>query len=157
MRVPRLNFEDLPDRIPLEQRPDFFLGLEDQLLIGSAMFSEWTTFISEQTHMAFCSGANLATLLTAQAAMEVHLRWEFCPELPNAGFAELIEKSGLDDDLKAVLHEIRKYRNKWVHVREPEDDGHLLTDPDAAREEVERMAIRAVAAHLEVMFLIQGT
>ena len=98
--------------------------LDDELLQGGAILSEWSTFLIRDDDTAFCNGAYLATILTAAAGIESHLRFEY--QIQNnekyLGLYELIEISSIDNSLKQELHNLRKYRNQWVHVNEPQDD-----------------------------------
>jgi len=59
-------------------------------------------------------------------------------------------------ELKAVLHKIRKYRNRWVHVNDPHDDQDLLIRPEYYENELEEMAFVAVKAMMQVIYLEQG-
>ena len=59
---------------------------------------------------------------------------------------ELINKAEINVDLKADLHALRKYRNKWVHVDSPWEDVELLEHPEAVESELEEMAFFAVRA-----------
>lgn len=59
---------------------------------------------------------------------------------------ELINQAAIDTDLKADLHVLRKYRNKWVHVDSPWEDEELLEHPKAVEGELEKMAFFAVLA-----------
>ncbi|ADP17086.1 hypothetical protein AXYL_03766 [Achromobacter xylosoxidans A8] len=56
---------------------------------------------------------------------------------------QLIENSPISDDLKADLHKLRKYRNRWVHVDEPWSDRMLIDEPTAMESELENMAFFA--------------
>ena len=73
------------------------------------------------------------------------------------GFAQLIDRSSLAADLTERLHEIRRYRNRWVHVNDPDDDCSLLDQPDQHRRELEHTSIVAIRAMREVLFLEQFT
>jgi hypothetical protein len=129
---------------------------EDELLKGGVTLSEFSTFLVQDADLAFCAGADLAALLAAQAAMETHLRHEH-RAVGGEGFAALIDRSGLPSDLTARLHEVRRYRNRWVHVADPDADSHLLAHPERNREELARMATAAMRALYEVIFLCQWT
>ncbi|UCV22094.1 hypothetical protein [Ferribacterium limneticum] len=48
--------------------------------------------------------------------------------------------------MKADLHTLRKYRNKWVHVDCPWEDEELLANPKAIERELEEMAFFSVRA-----------
>ena len=58
-------------------RENHLFRLEDELLVGDAMLSEWSTFLARDADTAFQSGADLATILISQAAIECHLRYEY--------------------------------------------------------------------------------
>jgi hypothetical protein len=148
----------LPQKIPLDERNDYILALDEELHRGGVSLSEWSTFLAQDAEMAFCAGADLATLLAAQSAMETHLRHEFASEADKrVGFAQLIDKSDLPEPLRKTLHDLRRYRNRWVHVSHPEEDGDLLEHPERHRAELEEMAIVAIRAMLEVLYLVQWT
>ncbi len=139
------------------QKWDYILSLEEELLKGGVVLSEWTTFLAKDAETAFCSGANLAAILAASAAIETHLRYEYFnpKECKHWGFYELIENSDLPEDLIQELHKIRKYRNKWVHVKEPFDDDDLLKRPEYHENELESMAKKAIKTMLEVLYQSQ--
>jgi hypothetical protein len=105
--------------------------------------SEWCTFIVCDSDTAFIAGADLATIVTAMAGIETYLRNEY-PRAVRASLFDLIARSPLAEDLKCEIHALRKYRNKWVHVADPQDDQELLDQPERFRNELEEMACRAV-------------
>ena len=111
----------------LNDRWSYIINLDEELLLGGVMLSEWSTFLIKDTDEAFCAGANLASILAAQAAIESHLRYEYVSNQSTRklGFYELIEQAPLHSDLKRELHAIRRYRNRWVHVNDPSDDEDL--------------------------------
>jgi hypothetical protein len=139
-----------------EERYEFILSLDEKLLKGGLILSEWSTFLIKDADTAFFNKANLATILVSQAAIECHLRYEYLNEPLNIkGFYNLIEHSPIPDDLKKELHILRKYRNKWVHVNEPSEDEDLLKRPDYYENELEQMAIIAIRLLHEVIYLEQ--
>lgn len=134
------------------------MRLHDELLLGNVMLSEWSTFLARDAENAFESNADLATILMSQATIESHLRYEyFYGESRKLGFYDLIEESPIPAELREVLHKIRKYRNRWVHVNDPHDDQDLLDRPQYYENEVEEMAFVAITAMLKVIYLEQGT
>jgi hypothetical protein len=138
-------------------RQEYLLQLEGELLEGDVMLSEWSTLLARDADKAFHSGADLATVLMSQAAIECHLRYEYFDGAHRKlGFYELIEQSPVPSELKAVLHKIRKYRNRWVHVNDPHDDQDLLIRPEYYENELEEMAFVAVKAMMQVIYLEQG-
>ena len=125
-----------------ERRAHLF-ALDDELLKGGAILSEWCSFIVRDADTAFVSGAHLATILTAVSGIETHLRSEHSTT-KKGRLVELINHAEIDTSLKADLHVLRKYRNKWVHVDEPWEDEALLEHPEAVAGELEEMAFFAV-------------
>ncbi len=136
---------------------NYILELDEELLKGGVILSEWSTFLIKDTDIAFCSGAYLAAILTATAGIESHLRFEYqnqSKEKPTELF-DLIEKSSIDDTLKDEIHNLRKYRNLWVHVNEPQDDQKLLDNPSQVESEIEMIAIKAIKLLRQVIYLEQ--
>lgn len=127
----------------VNERWDHLAALDEELLKGGVMLSEWCTFIVREADTAFANGAHLASILTAVAGIETYLRSEY-PEGPREGLAKLIDRAIIDPELKADLHELRRYRNKWVHVNAPWDDEVILEQPEKMNEELESMAFFAV-------------
>jgi hypothetical protein len=127
---------------------------DDELLHGGVTISEWSTLLVQDADLAFCAGADLAALLAAQAAMESHLRYEYGAPV-GGGFAKLIDSSPLPDALRVRLHEVRRLRNAWVHVRDPEADDDLVERSDVHRSELSAAATRAMRLLREILYLEQ--
>lgn len=127
------------------EREQFLIDLDEELLRGGIILSEWCTVIVQETDLAFVGGADLATIITALAGVETYLRSEYGSKRGDASH-KLIDASPLDDDLKQDLHLIRRFRNKWVHVSDPWDDQHLLDRPHEIGKELASMAEMAVRA-----------
>jgi hypothetical protein len=127
-----------------EDKWRYLVDLDERLLKGGVMLSEWATFLIRDADAAFAAGAYLARIITGLAGDETHLRSE------NGGekqcFVELIDQSDLEDDLKRELHALRRYRNSWVHVADPWEDDSLLESPEEHEVELEEMARRCVVA-----------
>jgi hypothetical protein len=118
-------------------------ALDDELLMGGVILSEWCSLIVRDADTAFASGAYLAAILTAVSGIETHLRSEqLIPRRER--LADLIDNADISAELKADLHALRKYRNKWVHVDFPRDDEALLENPKATEDELEWMAYFAI-------------
>jgi hypothetical protein len=125
-----------------EERWAQLVALDDELLRGGVVLSEWCSFIVREADTAFASGANLATILTAVSGIETYLRSEYA-ETGKEHLIDLIHKAPLEDDLKNDLNTLRKYRNKWVHVDDPWNDTNLLAKPEETEQELEVMALFA--------------
>lgn len=137
-----------------QEKWDYIINLDEELLKGGVMLSEWTTFLAKDAEIAFCSNANLSAILACQAAIESHLRYEYFDpnESKGWGFYQLIEKSYLDDELKAELHELRKFRNKWVHVEDPANDSALLSRPEYHENELGQFAKKSIRIMLKTLY-----
>lgn len=131
----------------------FILSLEEELLKGGVILSEWATRISQEATESFVNGHHLATLLTAMAAIETHLRSESCDA--KTRLQDLINEATLDDSLKSEIHVLRRYRNRWVHVTEPWADNPLLETPEIVENDLFEMSKRSIAAMMRVLFSIQ--
>ena len=140
-----------------EERWNYILQLDEELLRGGVILSEWSTFLIKDADEAFCNGAYLAAILVAQAAIESHLRYEYFDSTANnkPRFYDLIEQSPLPSKLKGELHSLRKYRNKWVHVNDPEEDSDLLNRPAYYEAELEQYASLAMKSMRQVIYFEQ--
>jgi len=124
------------------QRWDFLTQLDDELLKGGVILSEWCSFIVKEADLAFVKGAHLASILTVVSGVETYLRSEYAQDRKQRLY-ELIELLPMDSKLKCDLHRLRQYRNKWVHVGDPWSDEELLLQPEKSEKELEEMAIFA--------------
>lgn len=126
-----------------DDRWAMLLALDDELLRGGVMVSEWCSLIVRDADIAFAAGAFLASILTAVSGIETYLRAEY-GESARPRLAELIDVSDIGADLKVDLHRLRRYRNGWVHVEDPNDDQALLENVARVESELETMALFAV-------------
>ncbi|MEX0808855.1 MAG: hypothetical protein WD044_09000 [Dongiaceae bacterium] len=125
-----------------DDRWNYLLTLDDNLLKGGVILSEWCTFVIQEADIAFVSGANLASIVMAVSAMETYLRSE-SEGSSKTRLYELIEQSSIDESLKEDINKLRRYRNKWVHVDDPWDDNELQKEPSKHQTELEQMAFFA--------------
>ncbi len=126
-----------------EDRWKILNALDDELLTGGVVLSEWCSCIVREADLAFVGGAHLATIITAIAGIETYLRSEHAVT-GKERLVELISNSPITKNLKDDLHRLRKYRNKWVHVDHPWSDEQLLERPEEAAHELEEIALFAV-------------
>lgn len=127
-----------------EERMQFLVGLDEQLLQGGVIISEWAAFLIRDADIAFVNEANLSCIITSLAAIEAYLRSEDISG--SKRFVGLIVNSDLNEELKTELHELRKYRNKWVHVAAPWEDQFLFDSPELFEKEIEKVARRSIIA-----------
>jgi hypothetical protein len=139
-----------------EERWQYICDLEATLLKGGVLVqSEWSIFIAKEATTAFAKGAFLACILTTVAAIETYLRSEAAAD-GKIPFFDLINTSDMNSRLKYDLHELRKYRNKWVHVQDPFDDQEIMQNPELYEAELEKKATAATRSLMEVLFSVQG-
>src|SRR3546814_1359544 len=119
-----------------DERWYLILFLDDDLLIGGVILSEWCCFIVKEADTAFARGANLASILTSVSGIETYLRSEY-GENRNKSLFDLIESAPIEPSLRSDLHKLRKYRNKWVRVGDPWDDVDIQTNPEKYEKEIE--------------------
>lgn len=125
-----------------EERLAQLVALDEDILKGGLALSEWCSFIIREADMAFVKGAYLASILTAVSGIEAFLKAESGGGL-NSRLSDLIQDADLPPPLKADLHKLRNYRNKWVHIEEPLDDSKALENPNEFKLELEEMALFA--------------
>ncbi len=133
-----------------QERWDYLLKLDEELLVGGVILSEWCSMIVREADTAYASGAHLASILTAVSGIETYLRSE-----SGGGrrrLVELIDEAPIPAELKAKLHDLRRYRNKWVHVEEPWDDQPLLEHPEHFEIELEQKAQFAARVLRETIY-----
>jgi hypothetical protein len=140
-----------------QEKWDFIIELEETLLQGGVILSEWSSFLVRDAMTAWCSGANLAAILSAQAAVESHLRYEyFGPEKSKGcGLFKMLQEAPLEEDVSNSLDKLRRFRNQWVHVNDPSNDQDLLKRPEYHESEIEEMAKLAIESMMRVLYTEQ--
>jgi len=94
-----------------EEKWNYLFDLDERLLQGGIILSEWATFLIKDADTAFVSGAYLASIIVGLAGIETHLRAEAGPS--NQRLVDLIAQSDLDEDIKQELHVLSLLR---VHL-----------------------------------------
>lgn len=132
-------------------RAELLLKLDDELLLGGVIISEWCVFITKSTDIAFVNKADLATIITALAGIESFLRTEDYQSKGKNLYKLIDDYDFIDAETKNELHNLRRYRNSWVHL-ENNDDEPILINEDRYIKEVEEMAILAVTLLRKVIY-----
>jgi hypothetical protein len=132
-------------------RWDYILKLDEELLLGGVILSEWCSFIVREADAAFVAGANLAAILTSVSGIETYLRSEYGYGKGESLF-RMIDTAPIDDTLRSGLHRLRMYRNQWVHVADPEDDQDIQEHPEKYSAELQDMARLAVTVLRQVIY-----
>lgn len=134
-----------------DEREAQLVALDDELMKGGYILSEWCIFITKDAHYAYVNGTFLAAIVMATAGIETYLRSEYGVGSRDR-FVDLIDRSPLDEQLKTDLQSLRKYRNKWVHIDDPWDDTELIERPENMEDELEGMALFAMRALLSTIY-----
>jgi hypothetical protein len=121
------------------ERWEYLLRLDDELLLGGVILSEWCSLIFREADIAFVHGAHLASILTAVSGIETYLRSDARED--SKPLVQLIDSAAMDPGLRADLHRLRKYRNRWVHVDALSEDSRVLSEPEHFENELEEMAL----------------
>lgn len=121
------------------ERLEYLLRLDDELLLGGVILSESCNSIVREADIAFVHGAHLASILTAVSGIETYLRSEARED--GRPLVQLIDCADIEPALRADLHRLRKYRNRWVHVDAPWEDARVLSEPEHFENELEEMAL----------------
>jgi len=140
------------------EREKYLFDLDETLLLGSVLMSSWSGLLIWESDQAFIRGAHLAALVTAMAGIETQLRFDHSEPGEKTTLCALINLSSIPSDLKAELHELRKFRNKYVHVNDPwDEDLFQIEDHTAMSDSFEPWALRAVTALRRLFYWFQGT
>jgi len=124
----------------------YLASLDDELLQGGHIISEYAAELMRNADICYVNGAFVAGIVMAAAAVETWLR-SMPGAKPNATFYELIGQAGLPQEAADAAQALRKVRNGWVHVDDPEDDQDLLEEFEKAHPRLEadcRAAMRTV-------------
>jgi hypothetical protein len=78
--------------------------------------SDFASELIRNADLCFASGAFVACLVMSGATIETSLREE---GTDGDRFIELIDASDFDASTKAAMHELRRERNRWVHIDNP--------------------------------------
>ncbi len=143
-----------------EEREQYLFNLDEELLKGSVMPSPWCSLLILESDTAFIGGAHLAAIITAMAGIEAQLRFDHSEtEEPVHRLAHLIDSSDLSAELKQEIHELRRFRNRWVHVFDPWDESleRPMEEPERVQAKFEPWALRAVTALRHTFYWFQGT
>lgn len=133
------------------ERWDYLVALDSELLKGGVVLPEWCSFIIQQADIAFVNGAHLASILTAVSAIETYLRAEHSVS-GKERLIDLIDRLPGISRLRDDLHSLRKYRNSWVHVDDPWNDQKIIENPEFYEAELEKMAIHSAKLLREVIY-----
>ncbi len=105
-----------------EDRWAWLAQLDEEMLQGGVMMSDFANELIRNADLCFASGAFVACLVMSGATIETWLREE-CTD--GDRFIELIDASDFDASTKAAMHDLRRERNRWVHIDNPWEECDL--------------------------------
>ena len=126
----------------INKREQTLIEIQDDVIKGGICVQDWTTFQLENAYKSYCAGATLSCIVMCQATLESFMRDD--EQLSDRSFYDLIENCSYDRYMKDKLHKLRKYRNKWTHINEQNNE--FLID----EKELEEMALFSYRLALEV-------
>lgn len=134
-----------------DEKWDLIIKLDDELLVGGVILSEYVSELIRNVDLSFVAGANWAAIITSIAAMESYFRSEYNDD-DDKKLYELINESDLEATDKDNLHNLRRYRNTIVHVKRPWDDEIILNSYDKFIEDVEQITINALRLLRKIVY-----
>ena len=138
--IQRSNYKQRINK--MNNRERILLNIQNEVLKGGICVQDWTTFQLENAYISYCAGANLSCIIMCQAAIESFMRDD--EQLSCRSFYDLIENCSYNLEIKKRLHQLRNYRNKWIHINE-QDNEFIINE-----EELNNMALFSYRLALEV-------
>jgi hypothetical protein len=136
----------------ISNRTSLVQSLWDENMRGGAILSEFSIFLATDAESAFQADADLSTIFTACAAIETHLRFENSSRTKEkVTFAQMTDSQGLPVELKENLAKLRKFRNTWIHVENPNFDIELQIEPEIVHSELAEMSELAIKLMVQVL------
>lgn len=126
-----------------EEKWDYIVRLDEELLQGGVILNEYVSELIRNADVSFVYGAYWASVITSVAAIEAYFKSE--TQCNDKKLFELIVESGLDNKDIELLHNLRRYRNQIVHIKEPWGDEFILSSYNqfsANEENISKEAIR---------------
>jgi len=107
-----------------EEKWNYIVCLDEELLKGGIIISEYVAELIRNADISYVYGAYWASIITSVAAMEAYLKSETADN--KKILQDLINESGLSKTDIDLMHNLRRYRNQIVHIKEPWEDEFLL-------------------------------
>lgn len=130
------------------ERETYFGELLESELKGGIIISEYSAFLARDAEAAFVCGAFISTVIVCCSAIEAHIRFEGGQGNNLHG---LMAHINVSEETLVEINAVRQFRNKWVHVRDPEMDERLQKECDVVVDECEAMARRALKCLVKVL------
>lgn len=125
-----------------KEKWNYIVSLDEELLHGGVILSEKIVELIRNADISFIYGAYWSSIITSVAAIEGYLKSEIVSTSENLG--NLINESGLGIEETKMLHNLRRYRNQIVHMKELWDDALLLNSYEEFSSNEEHAAMDAI-------------
>jgi hypothetical protein len=125
-----------------KEKWNYVVRLDDELLQGGVILSEYVSELIRNADISFVYGAYWASIITSVAAIEAYFKSE--TECNDKKLFELINESGLNNKDIELLHNLRRYRNQIVHIKDPWNDEYILSSYDQFSTNEENIAKEAI-------------
>lgn len=125
-----------------EEKWDYIIRLDEELLQGGVILNEYVSELIRNADISFVYGAYWASIITSVAAIEAYFKSE--TECNDKKLFKLINESGLDNKDIELLHNLRRYRNQIVHIKNPWNDEYMLNSYDQFSSNEENIAKEAI-------------
>lgn len=132
-----------------EDRWAYIVNLDEEMLKGGIISSEFSAEWIRNCDLCFANGAYLACVITAFQAIETLLRSDY-PDIHNS--IDLINISDMNDALKQRAHGLRKFRNSWIHVKDPWNDELVQQDFNDGNHSLFEQSLVSVRLVREVLY-----
>lgn len=121
---------------------DYIVSLDEELLKGGVVLSEYVAELIRNADISFVNGANWSAIITSVAAIEGYLNSE--GKMNNKRLVDLINESDFDSEVIELLHNLRRYRNQIVHINDFWEDDYLLDSYEEFSSDEEKVAKKAI-------------
>ncbi|HNX29550.1 MAG TPA: hypothetical protein PKN87_09130 [Syntrophomonadaceae bacterium] len=126
----------------VEEKWNYIVLLDEELLKGGVILSEYVSELIRNADISFAYGAYWASIITVVAAIEAYFISE--TDCKNKKLYEFINESDLDNKDTELLHNLRRYRNQIVHIKDPWNDEPILSSYDKFSINEEKIAKDAI-------------
>lgn len=133
-----------------EEKWNYIVSLDEEVLHGGVTLSEYISELIRNADVAFVHNAYWASIITSVAAIEGCFKSESFNK--SETLRDLIDHSGLDNEEIELLHNLRRYRNKIVHIKDTWDDDFLLSSYEEFSVNEERVAMQALRLLRSVVY-----
>lgn len=107
-----------------DERRKYLVSLDEELLCGGVVFSEYIAELIRNADISFENGAYWSAIITSVAAIEGYFKSEL--NTNSKRLVDLINESNFSFNDIELLHNLRRYRNQIVHIKDPCDDEIIL-------------------------------